>query len=516
MRMTRAVALLATSTLAMAACTPTFDQTGEQIAVQETPGSQTEQVAPSAAPNEPAPSEIAADTSTTEADNTDAGAGQSAQERTGATGATTASGSGTGTTTTTVDSGESTDGGGNNDGGDTQAEGPTPPEANLYNDQDKYVGITDDTIELCGHAALIFAEAFNTRPEDLNVYWEAVNRNGGIYGRSVEMDWNDDAYSPDQAVTAANQCASEDPFFLIGGIEFDQIPAVRNWAEENRMLYLHHIAIGPDKPFNYSFSYQPTVEAVGRAFGEHIAANHGDRSVGIVWRQSENWEPGHKLGRATMDQYGVEILRDLPVSKSQSVYTQEILELQGAGVEVVWLWENALGAAQFIQQSYDQGYTPKFVVFPFQTTLDVLGENRSLNPSIEGVSTWPSYAPGGYGGAWTEQGLEEEIARFEAAYAKYRPDTEPNDILFQVWIGNKALHKLFEQCGPDCNRNRIAGLWLSGLKDSIQPNCTFDFGRKGSFGNHVGGYQFYAQETIKHSSGPVWSTTRWCTPSLIN
>lgn len=424
------------------------------------------------------------------------------------TGGSTTSGTSSGSTST-----GGTSNGGSGGGGDQSSAGP--PEADLFDDRTKSIGITADQIRLCGHAALIFADAFDVRPEDLNVYWRMMNDAGGVHGRSVSVNWKDDAYSPDSAVRAAESCRSENPFFLIGGIGFDQIPAVRNWAERNKMLYLHHIAVAPGTNLRYSFSYQPTVDATGRAFGQHIARHYKSKDIGIIWRQSENWEPGHRNGLATMKQHGVKVVADLPVSNGQGVYSQQIAALQSSGAEVVWIWENALAAAQIINQADAQGYRPKWVVFPFQTTLDVIGD-RGLNPSMDGVATWSAYAPGGYGNAYPGTGYAEEIKRFEAAYAKYRPNTKPNDLLWQVWVGNKGLHDLFERCGRDCNRNRIAGIWLSGLKTTLQASCTADFGREGSFGNHIGGYQFLAQETFRHrSGGPAWKTNRWCSESLL-
>lgn len=189
--------------------------------------------------------------------------------------------------------------------------------------------------------------------------------------------------------------------------------------------------------------------------------------------------------------------------------------MQSNGAEVVWIWENALKAAQIIQQAYDQGYRPKWVVFPFQATLDVIG-SRGLDPSMDGVSSWPAYTRGGYSGqyAWTDHGYQQEIERFEATHAEYR-NSNPNDILWQVWISNRWLHEMLLLCGQDCNRNRIAGLMLSGWKTTVQPNCTTDFAHPNSFGNHIGGHRFFSQQTFDRGGGnPAWRTTGWCAEHL--
>lgn len=382
-------------------------------------------------------------------------------------------------------------------------------DANLYSGAANTQGITDNEIVLCAHAALIFATAFNIRPEDLNVYWTDLNSKGGIFGRKVNMTFEDDAYSPAQAVTAAETCKGRNPFFLMGGIGFDQIPAVRTWAESNKMLYFHHMAVEAGlQGKQYSFTGLPSVENMGRAFGEYLTSKYKGKKLGIVWRRSENWEPGYRNGKAYLDRAGAEVVADLPVNKDQTVFTQEIIALRDRGAEVVWLWENALVAGEFIEQAKNQDFNPqKWVVFPFQTTLDVVGPEP-----IDGVAAWSAFTQGGYK-EFEEHGYGAEIARFEAAYAKYRPGIETNDILWQTWVGFKAIHDMFERCGPNCTRNRMAGIMLSGLKAVVPPNCPVDYTRPNSYGGHLGGHAFFTMEATNRN-GASFRTTSWCREHL--
>ncbi len=389
---------------------------------------------------------------------------------------------------------------------------PTYPEAALYDDKAKVRGISDTGITLCGHAALALGAAFDTSKEDLNVYWDMVNANGGVHGRSVTMTWEDDAYVSSQAITAAETCAGKSPFMILGGIGFDQIPGVRDWAEQNSELYLHHIAVAPTQTYNYSYSLSPTVEQVGAQFGHFIAKNHREATIGMIWRDTANWNPGSNAGREVLEAKGVEIAADHAIFQNQGVYTQQLNDMQLKGVDVVWVWENALNAAQILNQADEQGYFPTWVVFPFQTTLDILTSPQ--DQTIDGVGSWPAYAPGGYGGAFAEYDVDNEIARFEAAYAKFRPDTTPNDLLWQTWIGNKILNRMLTDCGKDCNRNRFAGMMLSGYQAHEKPGCKINFADKRSLGGHHGGFGFFSQRLFFPSTGPAYETTRYCASSL--
>ena len=392
-----------------------------------------------------------------------------------------------------------------------QPQQPTYPEAALYDDAGKVRGFGPDEIVMCGHAALALGAAFDTSREDLNVYWDMVNESGGIHGRTVTMTWEDDAYLSDQAVRAATACADKDPFMILGGIGFDQIPGVRNWAEANNELYLHHIAVAPEQTYNYSYSLSPTVQLIGDEAGKYLVRAHRDRKIGVMYRATPNWQPGSDAALAVMEGAGVDVT-GYPVFQNQGTYANELNQMRIGETEVVFLWENALAAANIINQASDQGYYPTWVVFPFQQTIDLLREPGAH--TLEGIASWNAYAPGGYGGAHSEFGVDAEIARFEAAYDEYRPGTTPNDILWQVWVGNKIFHRMLLDCGADCNRNRFAGMMLSGYQAQELPGCKINFADPRSFGGHHGGFAFFTQKTFDSNSGRRFETTEYCLPTL--
>jgi ABC-type branched-subunit amino acid transport system substrate-binding protein len=379
------------------------------------------------------------------------------------------------------------------------------PDVNMWPADTAQMGFTDDKITLCGHAALTFAEAFDTRPEDINVYWSWVNDHGGIYGRNVELTIEDDAYRPDNAVQAAEKCKAKNPFMLIGGIGFDQIPAVRAWneQEQNHLLYVHHIA-RQDLSKKYSFSFLPTVEQSGLLAARWIIAKHKNDKIGVLWRQSEAWQPGHKTFLAAAKRAGLNVVADLPVQKDQAVYSQQIAELKAQGADTVFLWENGLADIEVIKQAKQQDYSPTWVVFPFQVMTDTLKEDM-LHPPVEGIAMWPAYVPGAKGGPFSP--YQDEIRRFEDAQRKYGKAQKGNDILWMTWLAMKQLHQWLLDCGPNCDRNRLVALLISGKEKAVPPNCPFDFTQN----QHVGGFFGNIFKATNVSGyGPGWVQTNTC------
>lgn len=390
--------------------------------------------------------------------------------------------------------------------------------ATLYTAAEDRIGITDDKIVLCIHAALSLSSVFNISQKSLNVYWEYVNKElGGIYGRKIEITYTDDNYGnrPEDVRTAYEGCKAKNPFMLMGGIGFDQIPSVRAWAEQDHQFYVHHIA-REDASKKYAFSYLPSVEDVGRISGEWITSQYRSKKIGVLWRDSEHWEPGHRTFKAALAKDNMTTVADVPAQKSASVYTTQIQALKDKGAEVVWIWENALAAIEIIRQAQDQNFTPKWVVFPFNLMSDTLGEDTVSPVAIDGIATWAPYFPGAQNPAtkaYQPGKVDGPFARyaniikqFELQHTRYASGENRDDIVFMTWAGWAQIHKLLLQCGRDCTRNKAVGLLQSGKHTVQAPGCPLDFSRR-----NVGGYQANVFRAFKSSDGRYgWEETRHC------
>ena len=437
---------------------------------------------------------------TTAAAGTNAAKGGAPAAKTVATGGAKLSTS-KGTTTLTTPSGVKV----------TRSSAGGPPVANLFSRKEDRIGILPNKIVFCGHAATTFGPAFNTSERDLNVYWEEV---GKIHGRSVEVTYENDNYDPTQAVQAAQACKQKNPFILLGGIGFDQIPAVRKFAEDNHMFYVHHIA-RQDLKKRYSFSPLTSVEQIGDLAGQWVASHWRGKKVGIIYRDSENWDPGRAtfLARLKKERSNT-VVAQRGVIKNQGSYVTELNELHTRGAELVFVWENAIAATAIISEAKSQNWSPQFLIFPFNTTTDADGD-QTLSPPVQGISTWPAYSPGDYSGPFAS--YAKEIKHMESVYAKRRPGITVTDIHWMVWLEYRDLHKLLLACGKDCTRNKLLGLflWKRYTYTEVAPSCPVDYTRNG----HVGGFWatiFTAYRKANGSAGWRHIPGQVCKDSFLN
>lgn len=395
-------------------------------------------------------------------------------------------------------------------GGGGGIEVPTGfPIPNLYTAAENTIGIYPDRIVMCTHAALSLAAVFQVNAEDLNAYWQYVNNElGGIYGRRVEMYYADDNYgnTAGDVPQAYNECNAQKPFILLGGIGFDQIPGMRVLAEQGHQLYIHHIA-REDYSKRYSFSFFPSVETAGRRAAQWILHQHPGKSVGVVYRASENWEPGHATFKAEIQKAGVKLAADLPVDKNDTIYTTQISTLKNRKVKTVFLWENALTALEMLRQAQAQKYFPQWVIFPFNLITNTL-KSATVSPiPLEGIAMWPAYRPGQTGGSYSSYAAE--IKLFEAKHQKYAEGPR-DDITWMTWLGWHQMHSMLLACGKDCTRNRLVGLMQANLVKPVLGDCGFDFSKNG----HVGGFDVNIFRTDMYGGSAGWSNVALCKHSF--
>jgi ABC-type branched-subunit amino acid transport system substrate-binding protein len=375
------------------------------------------------------------------------------------------------------------------------------PVAQLYSGADDVVGMTAKQIEICAHAALTYGSAFHISSSDLSVYWNYLRDHGGIFGRTVHGDYTNDNYDPGTAVQAAQTCKDDNTFVLLGGIGFDQIPAVRQWAEQNHELYLHHIAtIEGSAGLRYSFSALPTVEQVGTYLGEVAAKELPHKKIAIIYRQSSNWTPALAPFKKLVTAAGSTIVGEYGVQINQGNYTQELTEARSAGAEVILSWENALSEIEMIKQAQGQNWHPAWLVNGFNIITNTLG-STALDQDMWSAAEWDAYDPGYYGGGFSS--YASEIKEFEAEYKAYDPSADltgdGGDLLFLNWESQKWLADLLTTCGKDCTRNKIAGLLLAGYHKVTPPNCPASFDYTGD--HHHAGYMFSVLHDVKDPNG---------------
>jgi ABC-type branched-subunit amino acid transport system substrate-binding protein len=322
----------------------------------------------------------------------------------------------------------------------------------------------------------------------------------------VNLVITDDQYSPSGGVQAAQQCASNNPapFLITGFAGIDTAPAVRQWAEANHWLYLSPFSTDSGlSKLRYTFEIQPSIEDVGDVLGRYVAKHWPGGSDGVVWRNTSNWQGGRDHFEAIVKARGARIT-DLPISENQGNYTNEVLALKAARATSALAVMNPTELIQLEKQAAEQNYYPRWINATLDLTTDALGSDIDGSRGPAAIGFW--FVPEYHNGDATEPWSPEERA-MEAAYHTYDSSHTPNDIDWFNWLTFKQLGRMLRDCGRDCTRNKIAGMFLAGYRTTVNPLCPVDFARGHG---KIGSFAMNIAEVVRRTSGVGWQQVESC------
>jgi ABC-type branched-subunit amino acid transport system substrate-binding protein len=372
--------------------------------------------------------------------------------------------------------------------------------------RDERAGISDDRIKLCTHYNEIAGAAVNADQEDVRLFWKWLNERGGVHGRRVDLVLAGDG---DGARVAAAYEECRGSFMLVGGPTQEAVPPMREIVEQDQrpMPYLHFMARS-DPSKRYSFSLFPTQEAFGRLAADFILSRYRGLRVGIIRRDTPNWEPGFAAFVERLGAAGVRPVAVVSHPQQTQLYDAHLQTLREKGAQVVWAWNHAFDHIPMVKQSRARQDPFKWVLaFPVAAVTETLGRDAVEPEPLVGVSVFATYRPKMHDPRYAEQARE-----FEAAHAKFEGrDVDPvrGDVLFQAWLDYRQVAELLNRCGRDCTRTKLVQTLTTEMRHQ-PPSCPFDFRLGRAAGIGINAVQ-------AHSTNPgqaAWRVTAHCVGSF--
>lgn len=213
-----------------------------------------------------------------------------------------------GVTGGTPTGGGPTTGGGSTTGGSkttpsgTGGGGEAPPATAPRSGGGDTTGVTDTTIKVGIHAPVTGAAAIPQQSFEkaVGVYFDMVNKKGGINGRKVEVKFEDDQFRPDTARARCKKFAEQDKVFLIiGGAGADQIDACARYAASASVPYLsagvHETRPGqaPLSSLSTYFALSLTYEQQTPLLARTYKASYNGQKVAVITADNDSLDNFH-------------------------------------------------------------------------------------------------------------------------------------------------------------------------------------------------------------------------------
>ncbi|SFB60691.1 ABC-type branched-chain amino acid transport system, substrate-binding protein [Amycolatopsis marina] len=201
------------------------------------------------------------------------------------------------------------------------------------------VGITAESVKVGAHFPLtgVAAPGYSEIPTGAKAYFDYVNANGGVHGRTIEYVYKDDAYNPTNTTQVTNELVLQDEIFaMVGGLGTPTHSAVLDFLNSSGVpdLFVSSGSLLWNQPQEnpQTFGWQPDYEVEGKIIGQYVRENLPDAKVGLFLQDDDFGDDGEKGVRRYIDDQIVAAERYAP---GNTDVAPQIAALQAAGADLV-------------------------------------------------------------------------------------------------------------------------------------------------------------------------------------
>ena len=283
--------------------------------------------------------------------------------------------------------------------------------------QKKYdPGATDKEIKV-GHVIAYSgpASAYGAIGKAISAYFDKVNAEGGINGRSVKFISLDDGYNPAKTVEQVRKLVEEEEVLLVfQPLGTPSNSAIRKYMNTKKVPQLF-VATGATmwgdpKNFPYTMGWQPSYQSEARNYAAHLLETKPNAKIGVLYQNDDygkDYLKGFEDGLG--DKAKTMIVSRVTYEVTDPTVDSQIVTLKASGADVFFNITTPKFAAQAIKKAAEVGWKPVQYL-------------NSVSNSVAGV-----LAPAG---------LENAVGVISGAYIK-----DPTDPQFRTgkewddWIG---------------------------------------------------------------------------------
>ena len=268
-------------------------------------------------------------------------------------------------------------------------------------------GVDEETVTIGTHTPLTgpAAAGYSSISAAASAYFDYLNDNGGIHGRSIEYVVKDDAYNPATTQTVVRELVQEhEVLAVVNGLGTPTHSAVLDYLNENGVPDLFVASGSPswDQPDTYpwTFAYNADYITEGKVLAHHAQQTYDD-AVYCVLGQDDDFGTDFTVGLTT-------VLDELATTQTYSVSNQDVTAqigaMQAAGCTVNFLATvngfTALALGTAAKMGYRAQWLSSSSGGDYPTLVGYLGED--VGPALlEGfVST--NYLPFSADDPWVE------------------------------------------------------------------------------------------------------------------
>lgn len=208
------------------------------------------------------------------------------------------------------------------------------------------------------------ASAYGAIGKAITAYFDKVNAEGGINGRTVKFISLDDGYNPAKSVEQARKLVEEDEVLLL----FQPLGTPSNSAIHKYMntkkvpqLFVATGATkwGDPKNFPYTMGWQPNYQSEAKIYAAHLLETKPNGKVAILYQNDDygkDYLKGFEDGLG--DKAKTMIVSKLSYEVTDPTVDSQMVSLKASGADVFFNITTPKFAAQAIKKAGELGWKP--------------------------------------------------------------------------------------------------------------------------------------------------------------
>ncbi len=301
------------------------------------------------------------------------------------------------------------------------------------------------------------ASAYGTVGRAMKAYFDKVNATGGVNGRKIVFLTLDDAYNPAKSVEQTRKLVEQDEVLLMfASLGTAQNIAVQRYLNAKKIpqLFVNTGAtrFGDPKAYPWTMGWQPTYQAEGRMFGQHILKTKPNAKIGVLMQNDDFGKDYMKgLTEGLGDKAKGMITHHLTYEVTDPTIDSQLVTLKSAGCDVFVSITTPKFAAQAIRKTAEIGWKPtQYLVSVSQSITSVL-KPAGLDNAVGVISSTYLLTPSD-----PEAAGSKEVAEYVSVMKQFYPDGNPDDTLNSNGYASAAtLVQVLRQAGDNLTRENI-------------------------------------------------------------
>ena len=240
---------------------------------------------------------------------------------------------------------------------------------------------------------------------------DAINKKGGVLGKTVKIAVEDDGCEPKQAVSVANRVQSNNIQFVDGhACSGASIPASAVYGDAG-ILMMTPASSNPKLTEDAAAHHWPTIlrlygrdDAQGAFIGPWIAKHYGTGKIAVLHDKSAYGKGLADNVKAGLEKAGVKIADYAGINPGEKDYRAVISRLKAEGVTFLYFGGYATEGGLIKRQASDAGYDLQLM----------------MGDSIATPDFWSTSGPAGQGTLFTFPPDGRESAEAKAALEQFK------------------------------------------------------------------------------------------------